>query len=110
VSALAVRLGFGLDGLARRVAVWGALLVAAAFAWTVTLRCALEMGNGPGTMGRSLAGFVLLWTVMMAAMMLPSVAPGLGVAFGIGLVVLACVVPAHPGLAPGLHLGGGVSM
>lgn len=33
------------------------------------------MGNGPGAMGRGLAGFLALWVVMMAAMMLPSVAP-----------------------------------
>jgi len=33
------------------------------------------MGNGPGTMGRGLGGFVAFWVLMMAAMMLPSVAP-----------------------------------
>jgi predicted metal-binding membrane protein len=33
------------------------------------------MGVGPGTMGMSLAAFLLLWVVMMAAMMFPSVAP-----------------------------------
>ncbi len=33
------------------------------------------MPNGLGTMGQGLAGFVALWTLMMAAMMLPSVAP-----------------------------------
>jgi predicted metal-binding membrane protein len=33
------------------------------------------MGNGPGTMGLALAGFIAVWTTMMAAMMLPAVAP-----------------------------------
>jgi len=75
VGGLADRLGFGLVGPARAAAVWAALLAAAALAWTVTVRDALAMGNGPGTMGRDLLGFVVLWTVMMGAMMLPAVAP-----------------------------------
>ncbi len=33
------------------------------------------MGIGPGTMGLTLLAFLALWIVMMAAMMLPSVAP-----------------------------------
>jgi len=33
------------------------------------------MGNGPGTMGLTVLPFLGLWVVMMAAMMLPSVAP-----------------------------------
>lgn len=33
------------------------------------------MPASPGTMGRGLGGFLALWIVMMAAMMLPSVAP-----------------------------------
>jgi predicted metal-binding membrane protein len=33
------------------------------------------MGIGPGTMGLGLLAFLSLWVVMMAAMMLPSVAP-----------------------------------
>jgi predicted metal-binding membrane protein len=33
------------------------------------------MGNGPGTMGLGIAGFIAVWTTMMAAMMLPGVAP-----------------------------------
>ena len=33
------------------------------------------MGNGPGTMGLALLPFLGLWVLMMAAMMLPSVAP-----------------------------------
>ena len=75
MSALAARLGFDLARPARAAVVWAGLLAAAALAWTVTVRSALEMGNGPGTMGRGLGGFVVLWAAMMAAMMLPSVAP-----------------------------------
>jgi predicted metal-binding membrane protein len=33
------------------------------------------MASAPGTMGYGLAGFLVFWTVMMAAMMLPAVAP-----------------------------------
>lgn len=54
---------------------WAALLLAAAFAWSVTVSDARQMGNMPGTMGMALPAFALMWTIMMAAMMLPSVAP-----------------------------------
>jgi predicted metal-binding membrane protein len=54
---------------------WAGLLVVAAFAWVLLIR------QSPG-MPASMAGpwlvfgeFLLLWVVMMAAMMLPSVAP-----------------------------------
>jgi predicted metal-binding membrane protein len=75
LSTLVDRLGLSPAGPARAAAVWAALLATAAVAWILTVRDAVAMGNGPGTMGRDLLGFVLLWTVMMAAMMLPSVAP-----------------------------------
>lgn len=75
MSTSVSRLGFSLDGRVKAPVIWAALLAGAALAWTVTVRGAMEMGNGPGTMGRGLAGFMLLWIVMMAAMMLPSVAP-----------------------------------
>jgi len=54
---------------------WLAVGVLAAIAWAVTLMLARSMGNGPGTMGLTLLPFIGLWLVMMAAMMLPSVAP-----------------------------------
>jgi len=54
---------------------WFALAALAAGAWAVTIVLARAMGNGPGTMGLSLLPFLGLWVVMMAAMMLPSVAP-----------------------------------
>jgi predicted metal-binding membrane protein len=46
-------------------------------AWVGTLVWAADMGMGaePGTMGLDLAGFILLWTLMMAAMMRPAIAP-----------------------------------
>jgi predicted metal-binding membrane protein len=54
---------------------WIAVAALAAAAWAVTVMLARKMGNGPGTMGLALAPFLGLWAVMMAAMMLPSVAP-----------------------------------
>ncbi|MEU9078750.1 DUF2182 domain-containing protein [Kitasatospora sp. NPDC004745] len=64
--------------LTRRAVVpasWAALLAVAALAWILTVRSASGMAPGPGTMGRDLAGFLVLWGLMMAAMMLPSVMP-----------------------------------
>lgn len=52
-----------------------ALLLLAAIAWAYMIREATVMGNGPGTMGLSPAAFLGIWALMMAAMMLPSVAP-----------------------------------
>jgi predicted metal-binding membrane protein len=59
----------------RTPVVWAALLAITAVAWAVTVRRAQGMDGDLGTMGLGLAGFLVLWTVMMAAMMLPSVAP-----------------------------------
>ncbi|HXR22659.1 MAG TPA: DUF2182 domain-containing protein [Acidimicrobiales bacterium] len=53
----------------------GAVLVAAAGAWLLLASLARGMGAMPGTMGLGIAAFVGVWTLMMAAMMLPSVAP-----------------------------------
>jgi predicted metal-binding membrane protein len=58
-----------------RAVPWMALTALAAGAWAVTITLARTMGNGPGTMGLPLLPFLGLWVVMMAAMMLPSVAP-----------------------------------
>ena len=52
-----------------------ALLTAAAVCWLLNVRMWRDMGNGPGTMGFALAGFIGFWTTMMAAMMLPSTTP-----------------------------------
>lgn len=53
------------------------LLVAAGAAWVATIAWAGAMGTGavPGTMGLNMAAFVVMWGLMMAAMMLPSVWP-----------------------------------
>jgi predicted metal-binding membrane protein len=61
---------------ARQLALpWIALVAVAAAAWAITVAQARSMGNGPGTMGLALPAFLGLWVLMMAAMMLPSVAP-----------------------------------
>ena len=52
-----------------------ALLGVAAVAWAGVIAYARDMGNGVGTMGMSFAEFVPMWSLMMAAMMLPAVAP-----------------------------------
>jgi predicted metal-binding membrane protein len=51
------------------------LLILAAGAWAATVTIARGMSGMTGTMGLGLAAFVAIWTLMMAAMMLPSVAP-----------------------------------
>jgi len=51
------------------------IVAAAALAWLAVIREANGMVSTPGTMGYGLAGFLAFWTVMMAAMMLPAVAP-----------------------------------
>jgi hypothetical protein len=56
VSTSVSRLGFSLDGRVKAPVIWAALLAGAALAWTVTVRGAMEMGNGPGTMGRAWPG------------------------------------------------------
>jgi predicted metal-binding membrane protein len=51
------------------------LLIAAAGAWAATVAIARGMAGMTGTMGLGPALFVPMWTLMMAAMMLPSVTP-----------------------------------
>lgn len=57
-----------------------ALALAALAAWAGTLAWVHQgdMGAMPGTMGMSLWSFTLMWGLMMAAMMLPSIAPFVG--------------------------------
>ena len=62
-----------LPGLARREIAF--LLIAAAGAWAGTVALARGMAGMTGTMGLGLVAFVPVWTLMMAAMMLPSVTP-----------------------------------
>jgi predicted metal-binding membrane protein len=51
------------------------LLLLAAAAWAATLVIARGMAGMNGTMGLGILLFVAVWTLMMAAMMLPSVTP-----------------------------------
>jgi predicted metal-binding membrane protein len=57
------------------IVAWSILLLLTVLAWLVTTHRAGAMGSGTGTMGLSFALFVAFWITMMAAMMLPSVAP-----------------------------------
>ena len=50
-------------------------LALAALAWVGVTVYAREMGNGRGTMALPLRHFTAMWAAMMAAMMLPAVAP-----------------------------------
>jgi predicted metal-binding membrane protein len=51
------------------------VLVLAAAAWVGLVVLLGDMGGMPGTMGLGFVSFVAVWTLMMTAMMLPSVAP-----------------------------------
>jgi predicted metal-binding membrane protein len=51
------------------------LLVVAAGAWAGVVLVARDMGSMPGSMGLGAGSFAAVWALMMAAMMLPSVAP-----------------------------------
>ena len=51
------------------------LLAVAAGAWLATIALATDMDVMPGTMGLGLLAFLGAWTLMMAAMMLPSISP-----------------------------------
>jgi predicted metal-binding membrane protein len=52
-----------------------ALIGCAVLAWYLTFLGFADMSAGPGTMGLELWGFLGVWTLMMAAMMLPALAP-----------------------------------
>ncbi len=52
-----------------------AILLLAAAAWAATVARSLDMGGMTGSMGLGLAAFLVMWGLMMAAMMLPAVAP-----------------------------------
>jgi predicted metal-binding membrane protein len=68
-------------GVSHRGTIWrltpqaAALLIAAAVAWVAIITWSQQPGSMGGTAGLDLASFLVAWTVMMAAMMLPSVAP-----------------------------------
>jgi predicted metal-binding membrane protein len=56
-------------------AAWLLVVLISTPAWALTIGQARDMGVEPGTMGMALPLFLLLWVTMMAAMMLPSMAP-----------------------------------
>ena len=58
-----------------RLGLVAALVAVAAIGWVWTVRAMAGMDAGPWTSLGSLAWFLGVWVVMMAAMMLPSVAP-----------------------------------
>ncbi len=61
--------------MARSLTVVACILGGAAVAWLVVLREADGMQSAPGTMGLGVVAFLGLWVAMMAAMMLPALAP-----------------------------------
>ncbi|GHG03548.1 DUF2182 domain-containing protein [Streptomyces hydrogenans] len=67
--------GGGLLPKRELAAAWGLVVLIAVPAWVLTIGQARDMGVEPGTMGMALPLFLLLWVTMMAAMMLPSMAP-----------------------------------
>jgi len=84
--------GAAASALGAARAPWAAaLLVVAAGAWVATVQIARGMTGMTGTMGLGIAAFVAVWTLMMAAMMLPSVTPVAS--------LYAKTVPARPSRA-----------
>ncbi|MFF9852281.1 DUF2182 domain-containing protein [Streptomyces litmocidini] len=67
--------GGGLQPTRSLAAAWILVVLIAVPAWVLTIGQARDMGVEPGTMGMALPLFLLLWVTMMAAMMLPSMAP-----------------------------------
>lgn len=67
--------GGGLLSARELATAWFLIILIAVPAWALTIGQARDMGIGPGTMGTALPLFLLLWVTMMAAMMLPSMAP-----------------------------------
>lgn len=67
--------GGGLQPTRNLAAAWVLVVLIAVPAWVLTIGQARDMGVEPGTMGMALPLFLLLWVTMMAAMMLPSMAP-----------------------------------
>jgi predicted metal-binding membrane protein len=58
-----------------RIGLVGLLVALAAGAWWFTVDAMRGMDTGPGTQLGTLSWFLIIWVVMMAAMMFPSVAP-----------------------------------
>ncbi|MEU7723122.1 DUF2182 domain-containing protein [Streptomyces tibetensis] len=67
--------GGGLLPVRELAVAWSLVVLVTVPAWVLTVGQARGMGVEPGTMGLALPLFLLLWVAMMAAMMLPSIAP-----------------------------------
>jgi predicted metal-binding membrane protein len=72
---LAVRSATEFGRVGRQTALAGALLALAGVAWVATDLRMTGMDAGPGTDPGALGFFISTWVVMMAAMMLPAIAP-----------------------------------
>jgi len=68
-----------LTAMRTELAITGALLAAAGLAWWSTAERMAGMDAGPGTALGSVGWFTAVWATMMAAMMLPSLAPAAAV-------------------------------
>jgi predicted metal-binding membrane protein len=55
--------------------IWAGNLLLAVLAWIPTIQHSRSMPSIPGTMGMPLGSFLVFWTLMMVAMMGPSLAP-----------------------------------
>src|ERR1700685_401833 len=66
-------------GLRMELGIVAALLAAAGLAWWSTAERMAGMDAGPGTALGSVGWFTGVWATMMAAMVLPSLAPGAAV-------------------------------
>lgn len=69
------QLSVAFDAIRARLALVGMLLALAAAGWVWSVHQMRRMDNGPWTGLGTVGWFLGVWTVMMAAMMLPSVAP-----------------------------------
>ena len=74
VSATVIQTRRSSPAVTRRI-FWVGSLLLAGLAWIPTIQQSRGMWSIPGTMGMSLGAFLVFWTVMMVAMMGPSLAP-----------------------------------
>src|SRR3954454_24550422 len=81
-----------------RLGLVAALFAVAAIGWVWTAREMRSMDAGPWTSLGGLAWFLVVWVVMMAAMMFPSVAPT--------IALYARLMRQRSALAPWLFAGG----
>lgn len=75
VGVASVRASRSPSSLLRLTREASGLLLAGAALWALVVWLATNMGFMPGSMGLGLPAFVGVWALMMAAMMLPAVAP-----------------------------------